>query len=251
MNLLVNRVALVTGASRGIGEAIALKFAENGATVAITYYKNRSKAQKVCKKIRQIGSKTKAIGFDYSDPKQAEKLVESIIVEFGRLDILVNNGGILQQKPFEEISLNDYEKVMTTDLRGIFFLSQKAMPHLVKTKGCIINISSVGGQIGGPKAPHYSAAKAGIISLTRSLSNLYAHSGVRTNAIAPGYILTDMTRKIFESPDYKKGVSKAIPLGRAGTPDDVANVALFLASDMASYITGQTINVNGGMYLGQ
>ncbi len=244
------KVALVTGGSRGIGRAIAIKLAENGFDIAITYHNNRQAAEEVVQQIKAIGQKCHPFQLDYQNVSSFNQKVRQIVLELRRIDVLVNNAGVLQQKPFENISADDFDKTLDTDLKGVFFLSQKVIPHLAKTKGCIINISSIGGQTGGTRAPHYAAAKAGIISLTRSLSNLYAPVGVRVNAIAPGHIATDMTSKIFKSPAYKAGIKKLIPIGRVGNVEDVANAVKFLASDDASYITGQTINVNGGMYLG-
>lgn len=243
------KVALVTGGSRGIGKAIALKLAEDF-DVAITYKSNLLAAQRVVSEIKTLGRRSTAIKLDYCNVSTFDKKLKRLMFEFKSLDLLINNAGLLEQKPFEKIMIRDFDNTFDTDLRGVFFLSQKALPYLLKTKGCIINISSIGGQTGGIKAPHYAAAKAGIISLTKSLSNLYAPLGVRVNAVAPGHILTDMTRKIFTSTHYRKNLKRLIPLARVGTPEEVASVVGFLASKDASYITGQTININGGMYLG-
>jgi len=247
--LLEDKIAIITGASRGIGAEIAKSFGKSGANVAICFNKQKEQAKKVRAEILKH-SVCEVFQCDISNVNSIKKTVKDIIKKFKRIDILVNNAGVLKQTDFVRITEKEYDWIMNTNLKGAFFLSQAAIPYLIKSKGTIINIASVGGQRGGPKAPHYSASKAGVISLTRSLSNLYAPSGIRVNAISPGQIETEMSKKIFQSKAYGENVLPNIPLGRVGTTQDVANAALFLASDLASYITGQVINVNGGEYLG-
>ncbi len=248
--LLNPKVAIITGASRGIGSEIAQVFAENGAKVAIVYKNNIQAAQKIKMKIIKKGQEAEIFQCDITDNFQIDNCLKLITKKFKNIDILVNNAGVLSQIPFEQITDKDYEVTLTTNLKGAFFFTQKTINHLKKSKGIIINISSVGGQIGGSKAVHYALSKAGLISLTKSLSNLYAPLGIRANCISPGQILTDMTKAVFETTDYRNKILPKIPLGRVGQPKDVANVALFLASDLSSYITGQVINVNGGEFLG-
>lgn len=247
--LLNGKVALVTGASRGIGAEIAKVFASNGCQLAVVYLNSRKQAQAVKTACLSNGSNAEIFQCDISNLKSIKQTVRSVVRLFKKIDILVNCAGVIKQTDFEKITEDEYDFILNINLKGAFFFSQAIIPYLTKTKGKIINIASVGGQRGGPRAPHYSASKAGIISLTKSLSNIYASRGVRVNAISPGQIETGMSKGIFKTDYYKKNILPKIPLGRVGTTKDVANVALFLSSYLSSYITGQTINVNGGEYL--
>lgn len=252
--VLGGKTALVTGASSGIGRAIAEAFAYNGVSnLVVTHFDDQANAEAVEMQIRSRYGHTgiMTVEYDYATLQAgANELISKAIEEFGRLDILVNNGGHIKQQPFEEMSQEDVEKTIDVDLTGPFFLSQAAIGHIVESKGSIIFISSIGGQTGGTQAPDYAAAKAGVISLTKSLSNRYAAQGVRVNAVAPGQILTPMTREMFSTDFYRETVIPGIKMGRIGQPEEVANCVVFLASDMSSYMTGQVLNVNGGMYLG-
>lgn len=242
--LLKNKIAFITGAEQGIGKEIAVEMAKQGATVIVTGL-DTSKCQKVA---RQIGNKSIGFKMDITNQEEVVKIFKLATNNFGRLDILVNNAGILQQKPFETITMAEWDKMFEVDLRGAFFCSQEAVKYMQKNKsGRIINISSIGGQWGGNLAVHYSAAKAGVISLTRSLARIYSKDNILTNCITPSLVLTDMSKNEMKTEAGKEKL-KNIPLGRAASPKEIADIAIFLASDMASYITGQTINANGGVF---
>jgi len=246
---LKGAVALVTGSSRGIGRAIALALAEAGVNLAVTYNQSADKAQVVSEEIRSLGGKAIVLQLDISQREGIKRAIEHIFDTFGRIDILVNNAGILQQKPFLEITDEDWHKIIDINLKGPFLCSQEIMPLMQRQgHGRIINIASSGGQLGGPLAVHYSASKAGVICLTKSLARIGAPN-ILVNCISPGLIDTDLTQREINS---RKGREKIrqIPLGRTGLVEEIARVAVFLASDQSSYITGQTINVNGGLYLG-
>jgi 3-oxoacyl-[acyl-carrier protein] reductase len=246
---LRGRTALVTGASRGVGEAIALFLAEAGANVVVNYRTRRQAADGVVRAITDNGGRALALQGDVTERAQVRALVSETVEAFGGLDILVNNAGLLQQKPFAEITEEDWELVLAVNLKGVFLCSQEALTWLREGEGTgrIINVASSGGQLGGPLAPHYSAAKAGVIALTRSLARLMAPE-IAVNCIAPGLIDTEMTQAEIAS---EAGIEKLrqIPLGRTGTAKEVAASALFLAAS-APYVTGHTLNVNGGLYLG-
>jgi 3-oxoacyl-[acyl-carrier protein] reductase len=248
MKPLHGRTALVTGASRGVGEAIALALAGAGASVVVNYRTRRPAADGVVRAITDSGGRALALRGDVTERAQVRAVVEGTVEAFGGLDILVNNAGLLQQKPFAEITDEDWEQVLAVNLKGVFLCAQEALASLRESEGGrIVNVASSGGQLGGPLAPHYSAAKAGTIALTRSLARLLAPD-VAVNCIAPGLIDTEMTQAEIAS---EAGIEKLrqIPLGRAGTAKEVAASALFLAAS-APYVTGHTLNVNGGLYLG-
>jgi NAD(P)-dependent dehydrogenase (short-subunit alcohol dehydrogenase family) len=242
-------VALITGSSRGIGRAIALAFARTGASVAVTYNQRATEAEETLAQVISLGGQGCAIKVDVSSRAGVHRMKEVALDNFGRIDVLVNNAGILQQKPFLTISDEDWEAVLNTNLKGTFLCSQEIFSTMQQQgRGRIINIASSGGQLGGPLAVHYSASKAGVICLTKSLARIGAPT-ILVNCIAPGLIETEMTRDEVSS-EAGKSKMEQILLKRAGLADEVASAALFLASDQASYITGQTINVNGGLYLG-
>lgn len=247
--LLSGKVSIITGASQGIGAQIAKTFAEHGSKIAICYSKSFSQAQSVKKVIQSIGCEAEIFQCNIEELSSIKETIKLILKKFKSIYILVNNAGVVKQTDFEKITEDEYNWIMEVNLKGSFFFTQHAIPYLLKSQGTIINISSVGGQRGGTKAIHYVISKAAIISFTKSLSNLYAPKGIRVNAIAPGQIMTGMTKELFETEFYQKKILPSIPLKRIGTTEDVANAALFLASDLSSYITGQTINVNGGEYL--
>jgi len=246
---LKGAVALVTGSSRGIGRAIALALAEAGANLAVTYNQSSKSAQIVSEEIRALGGNAIVLKLDVSERESIKRAIKEIIYAFGSIDILVNNAGILQQKPFLEITDIEWHKIIEVNLKGPFICSQEILPLMQRQgHGRIINIASSGGQLGGTLAVHYSASKAGVICLTKSLARIGAPN-ILVNCISPGLIDTDMTQGEINS---REGMEKIrqIPLGRPGLAEEVAKATVFLASDQSSYITGQTINVNGGLYLG-
>jgi len=245
---LKGKVALITGASRGIGRAIAIEFAREGASaITIGYLKSNREAIRVKRLLVRFGTKVLLVKCDISKRTCVKSLVDRTLRSFGKIDILVNNAGILQQKPFEEITEEEWDRVFEVNLKAPFMLIQEVIPHMVKQKwGRIINIASIGGQWGGNLAVHYAAAKAALISLTLSIARIYSKYGITSNAVSPGLVLTDMAKKEINS-EIGKEKLKLIPLGRFAKPEEIAKAVVFLASEEASYITGQTINVNGGM----
>jgi 3-oxoacyl-[acyl-carrier protein] reductase len=243
---LSGRVALVTGASRGIGAAVALKLASAGAAVAVNYAGSAGAAQDVVDRIAAGGGRAIALQADVGDPEAAAGLVESVLRELGGLDIVVNNAGITRDGLLMRMSDEDWSAVITTNLTGVFNVTRSASRHLMKQRsGSIVNITSVVGLVGNAGQVNYSAAKAGVVGLTKSVARELASRGVRANAIAPGFIETDMTAELSES--IRSSTVDQIALGRFGSADDVANAVAFLASDDACYITGQTLAVDGGM----
>lgn len=247
---LAGRVALVTGSSRGIGRGIAERFAREGARVTVTWHRNEDAAETLVEEILKQGGRAIACQLDVARRDSVRRVVARTIGALGGLDVVVNNAGLLEQKPFETISDADWDETFDTNLKSAFVFAQEVRSHfLARGAGQLINIASIGGQTGGTKAPHYAAAKAALISLTRSLAKLYAPHGVRVNAISPGYIETDMYADITTR-ESEQAILDTIPLGRIGRPADVAGAAVYLASDDADYVTGHVLNVNGGFYLG-
>ncbi|HXA53450.1 MAG TPA: 3-oxoacyl-ACP reductase family protein [Solirubrobacteraceae bacterium] len=245
---LQGHVALVTGASRGIGATIALALAQAGADVAVNYREREDAAAEVVGRIERLGRRALAVRADVTAREQVHAMVEETQRVLGPIEILVNNAGLLQQKPFAEITDTDWERVLAVNLTGVFLCSQETLgAMLARGSGRIVNVASSGGQLGGPLAPHYSAAKAGVISLTRSLARLAAPD-VAVNCIAPGLIETEMAGAEMASEAGRRKLEQ-IPLGRLGAAEEVAASVVFLAAS-APYVTGQTINVNGGLYLG-
>lgn len=242
---LKGKVALISGSSRGIGSEIARSIYQAGGHPIICYQSKQSEAKKLA---QELGNAL-CLNLDVADQKGIETSLEGIHKKHGKLDILINNAGILEQKAFEEISELDWEEVMRVNLQGPFLLTKLSLPFLQKQSGSsIINISSMGGQFGGPKAPHYSASKGGLITFTKSCARLFAKDGIRVNAIAPGFIKTEMYDQIIKTTSPKDILSN-IPLDRIGTGRDVGQAAVFLASEAASFITGHTLNVNGGQWM--
>jgi 3-oxoacyl-[acyl-carrier protein] reductase len=245
---LRGRVALVTGASRGIGQAVAGALACAGADVAVNYREREDAAGAVVCQLRELGSRALAVQADVTVREQVRTMVSRTVDTLGAIDILVNNAGLLQQKPFADITDADWDDVLAVNLKGVFLCSQEVLPGMLRRgAGRIVNVASSGGQLGGPLAPHYSAAKAGVIGLTRSLARLAAPD-VAVNCVAPGLVETEMTRIEIAS-DAGTQKLRQIPLGRVAAAEEVAASVVFLAAS-APYITGQTINVNGGLYLG-
>jgi 3-oxoacyl-[acyl-carrier protein] reductase len=245
---LHGRVALVTGASRGIGAATAHALARAGADVAVNYREREAAATDVVHRIDALGRRALAVQADVTVREQVGAMVSRTVEALGAIDILVNNAGLLQQKPFGDITDEDWDRVLEVNLKGVFLCSQAVLPAMLgRGSGRIVNMASSGGQLGGLLAPHYAASKAGVISLTRSLARLAAPE-VAVNCIAPGLIDTEMTQAEITSEAGRQKL-RQIPLGRSGTAAEVAESVVFLAAS-APYLTGQTINVNGGLYLG-
>lgn len=243
---LQNKTAVVTGASRGIGRAIALKLAQNGADVAVIYSSNQQKAQDVVDIISSMGRKCSCYQCDIADFAKCKETITTIINDFGGIDILVNNAGIIRDKLVFSMSYDDFNQVIQTNLIGTFNMVHHSYMHFVKRKcGRIINISSVIGTNGNVGQANYAASKAGIIGFSKSVAKELASKHVTCNIIAPGYIETDMTDSINDI--AKQKILSTIPMNQVGSPDHIANTALFLASDEASYITGEVIKVDGGL----
>jgi 3-oxoacyl-[acyl-carrier protein] reductase len=247
MKLLENKKALVTGASRGIGKAIAIAFAKEGADVAISDLKVDADAEEVVKELESHGVKAKAYASDASSFDASEQLVNEVLTDFGQIDVLVNNAGITRDSLLLRMSEQDWDMVIKVNLKSIFNMTKAIQRNMLKQRsGSIINMSSVVGLSGNAGQSNYSASKAGLIGFTKSVAQEFGSRGIRCNAIAPGFIETAMTDKLPE--DVRDNWIKTIPLRRSGKPDDVANIALFLASDLSSYVTGQVISVDGGMH---
>jgi len=246
MKLTKNKTVLITGATRGIGKGIALAFAENGANVAFTFSSSIDAASELEKKLQDFGIKAKAYQSNAANFEAAQTLVTDVIKEFGSLDILINNAGITKDNLLMRISEADFDSVIEVNLKSVFNLTKAVIRPMMKQRnGVIINMSSIVGVKGNAGQTNYAASKAGIIGFTKSVALELGSRNIRCNAIAPGFIETEMTAKLDEA--TVDGWRKAIPLKRGGTPADIANACLFLASDLATYITGQVLNVDGGM----
>jgi 3-oxoacyl-[acyl-carrier protein] reductase len=246
MKLLEGKTALITGASKGIGRAIAQKFAEMGAQVAFTYLSSVEKGQALEQELSQNGTKVKGYRSDASDYAQAEKLIDDVVAEFGRLDILVNNAGITKDGLLMRMNEEQWDAVINTNLKSVFNLTKAATKPMMRAKaGSIINMTSVVGIKGNAGQANYAASKAGIIGFTKSVALELGSRNIRCNAIAPGFIETEMTGELDQK--VVEEWRKAIPLKRGGSPEDVANATLFLASDMSAYVSGQVLQVDGGM----
>lgn len=246
MKLLQNKVALITGATRGIGKGIALAFAQQGANVAFTYVSSEEKALALEKELSAYGIKAKGYKSDAGDFKAADQLVNDVVTEFGTIDVLVNNAGITRDTLLMRMSEQQWDEVINANLKSVFNLTKAVQRPMLKARsGSIINMSSVVGVKGNAGQANYAASKAGIIGFTKSVALELGSRNIRCNAIAPGFIETEMTGALDEK--VVQQWRDSIPLKRGGTADDVANLTLFLASDMSGYITGQCINVCGGM----
>ena len=246
--MLKDKIAFVTGASRGIGKAIALEMARNGADVAICYSSNELAAEAVCAEIRALGRDAQAYRCDVSDYQQCSDAVKAALAHFGKLDILVNNAGITKDNLLLMMKEEEFDRVIATNLKGAFHMMKHVGAHFLKRKqGSIINIASVSGMMGNAGQANYAAAKAGLIGLTKTAAKELAARGITCNAIASGFITTDMTKQLSDK--QKEAVISAIPLKRMGQPEDIAHLAVFLASPLASYITGEVIKVDGGIYI--
>jgi len=246
MKLLEGKVAIITGASRGIGSGIAKIFAQQGAIVAFTYSSSAESALALENELIALGSKAKGYKSNAADFNEAQKLVDDVVAEFGTVDILINNAGITKDNLLMRMSEEDFDKVIEINLKSVFNMTKAVQKIMLKNrKGSIVNMSSVVGVKGNAGQANYAASKAGMIGFSKSIALELGSRNIRCNAIAPGFIETEMTAKLNE--DVVQGWRDAIPLKRGGTPEDVANACLFLASDLSAYVTGQVLNVDGGM----
>jgi 3-oxoacyl-[acyl-carrier protein] reductase len=244
---LTGKVALVTGAAQGIGRAIALLLAQKGADIVVSDI-NLEKAQETAKEIETIGRRAMAIKVDVANSDNVERMVQAILERFGQIDILVNNAGIARDKLVLRMTEEDWDAVLNINLKGTFHCTKAVVKHMSKQRsGKIVNIASVVGEMGNAGQANYSASKAGVIGFTKTIAREFARRGINVNAIAPGYIQTPMTDVLPEK--VKEGLRRMIPLERLGQPEDVAEAVFFLVSEASSYITGQVLNVNGGIYM--
>ncbi|RAM46624.1 3-oxoacyl-[acyl-carrier-protein] reductase [Staphylococcus aureus] len=244
----MTKSALATGASRGIGRSIALQLAEEGYNVAVNYAGSKEKAEAVVEEIKAKGVDSFAIQANVADADEVKAMIKEVVSQFGSLDVLVNNAGITRDNLLMRMKEQEWDDVIDTNLKGVFNCIQKATPQMLRQRsGAIINLSSVVGAVGNPGQANYVATKAGVIGLTKSAARELASRGITVNAVAPGFIVSDMTDAL--SDELKEQMLTQIPLARFGQDTDIANTVAFLASDKAKYITGQTIHVNGGMYM--
>jgi 3-oxoacyl-[acyl-carrier protein] reductase len=246
---LPGKVALVTGAQQGIGRGIGLALARAGADVGINYLDDAGAAEKVAQEVRAAGPRAVVVQGDVARPEQAEAMVATVVRECGALDVLVNNAGMFPRVPFLEMRESDWDFVLDINLKGSFFCAQAAARAMIAAgrRGAIVNLASAAIR-GAPRGVHYSASKGGVVAMTRAMALELAPHGIRVNAIAPG--LTDTAQPRYGHSEAELAeLARAIPLGRMGQPDDVASVAVFLASEAARFVTGQTIHVNGGSYM--
>lgn len=245
-NETLTRCALVTGGSRGIGRAVCLELARAGFSIAVNYAGNQQAAQETAEACRALGVKAEIFAADVSRPEECARLFEEVLAAFGRVDVLVNNAGVTRDNLILRLSEEDFDKVLDTNLKGAFFCCKAAARPMMKQRfGRIINLTSVVGLRGNPGQTNYSASKAGLIGLTKSLAKELASRGITANAVAPGFIDTDMTRAMPEA--AKAAMNGTIPLGRPGQPEEVARAVAFFASEESGYITGQVLCVDGGM----
>ena len=247
MGLLSGKVALITGAARGIGKAIALKYASEGAAIAFTDLEINEAAQQTIAELEAFGVAVKGYASNAADFTQTQEVVAQVVADFGRIDILVNNAGITKDGLVMRMSEGQWDAVIAVNMKSAFNFLHAVVPVMARQKsGSIINMASIAGQTGNPGQVNYSASKAGLIAMAKSVAKEMGPRGIRANSIAPGYVLTEMTEVLPQA--VKDEFIKLIPLKRGATVEEVANVALFLGSDLSSYVTGQVIAVNGGMY---
>ena len=246
--MLTGKIALVTGAARGIGKEIALTLASNGATVIVNYNGSKERAEAVVSEIKANGGEAEAIQCNVADFEASESMIKEVLAKYGKVDILVNNAGITKDNLIMRMSEADYDAVLDTNLKGAFnMIRHLSRAFLKQRSGKIINISSVSGVMGNAGQSNYSASKAGLIGLTKSVARELASRNVCVNAVAPGFIATEMTEVLSE--DYMNKMKEMIPLGKLGNTKDIANMVLFLAGNQSDYITGQVIHVDGGMVM--
>ncbi len=247
MGLLEGKVALITGAARGIGKAIALKFASEGADIAFTDLVINEAAEETIKEIEAFGHKVKAYASNAAMFEETGTVVEEILAEFGKIDILVNNAGITKDGLVMRMTEQQWDAVINVNLKSAFNFIHAVIPSMARQKsGSIINMASIAGQMGNPGQVNYASSKAGLIAMAKSVAKEMGSRGIRANAIAPGFIVSEMTNALPE--EVRAEYIRQIPLRRGGTPEDIANAALFLASDLSSYVSGQVIAVNGALY---
>jgi len=247
MEILKDKVALVTGASRGIGRAVALELARAGAEVAVNFSASEEGAKEVARAIESLGRKAFPVKFDVADPEAVAEGVKAVEETFGRIDILVNNAGITRDALLVRMKEEDWDRVLAVNLKGAFLVTKAVLAGMMKRRwGRIINVSSVVAFSGNPGQTNYAASKAGLLGFSRSLALEVARRGITVNVVAPGFIETDMTAALPEK--AREALLSQVPMGRAGTPEEVAHAVVFLASDKASYITGTVIHVNGGLW---
>ena len=247
MGMLEGKVALITGAARGIGKAIALKFAEEGADVAFTDLVINEAAEQTVSEIAAFGHKVKGYASNAANFDETHAVVEEILKDFGRIDILVNNAGITKDGLVMRMSEAQWDAVIAVNLKSAFNFIHAVVPSMSRQKGgSIINMASIAGQMGNPGQINYASSKAGLIAMAKTVAKEMGSRGIRANAIAPGFVVTEMTNALPEA--VRDEYIKSIPLKRGGTVDEIANTALYLASDLSSYVTGQVIAVNGGLY---
>jgi 3-oxoacyl-[acyl-carrier protein] reductase len=245
---LEGRVALITGASQGIGQAIAVRLAAAGASVALAA-RNQDKLNEVVQQITSVGGKASAFQLDVADEEQIKSVFKAVIGQLGKVDILVNNAGITRDQLVMRMKRSDWDAVLGTNLTSAYLCTQQVISPMLKQRwGRIINVTSIFGQIGQAGQANYASSKAGLIGLTKAIARELGSRNITCNAVAPGFIETNMTAVLGD--DFKQNALKNIPLGRIGTPDDVAGAVAFLASDEASYITGHVLDVNGGLHMG-
>lgn len=244
----MTKSALVTGASRGIGRSIAIQLAEEGYKVAVNYAGNKEKADAVVEEIKAKGVEAFAIQANVANGDEVKAMIKEVVSQFGSVDVLVNNAGITRDNLLMRMKEQEWDDVIDTNLKGVFNCIQKVTPQMLRQKsGSIINLSSVVGAVGNPGQANYVATKAGVIGLTKSAARELASRNITVNAVAPGFIVSDMTDALSE--ELKAQMLEQIPLAKFGEDSDIANIVAFLASEKAKYITGQTIHVNGGMYM--
>ena len=247
MGMLDGKVALITGAARGIGKAIALKFAAEGADVAFTDLAINEAAEETIAEIAAFGHKVKGYASNAANFDETHAVVEEILQDFGRIDILVNNAGITKDGLVMRMSEEQWDAVIAVNLKSAFNFIHAVVPHMARQRsGSIINMSSIAGQMGNPGQVNYASSKAGLIAMAKTVAKEMGSRGIRANAIAPGFIVSEMTNALPEA--VREEYIKSIPLKRGGTVEEIANTALYLASDLSSYVTGQVIAVNGGLY---
>ena len=240
------KVVVVTGASRGIGKEIALKYAENGYNVAINYVSDKTNVEELEKEFKEKGVEALIVKADVSKSEQVQEFIKAVIEKYGKIDVLVNNAGITRDMLLMRMKEEDFDKVIEINLKGTFLVTKEVVPYMMKKRdGKIISLSSVVGVTGNAGQCNYSASKAGIIGFTKSIAKELASRNIRANAVAPGFIDTDMTNVL--SDEVKENINKQIPMRRMGTAREIANVVYFLGSEESSYITGQVINIDGGM----
>ncbi len=247
MGLLQGKVALITGAARGIGKAIALRYAGEGADIAFTDLVINEVAEETVAQLESFGVRVKAYASNAADFEATQEVVAQVLADFGRIDILVNNAGITKDGLVMRMSEQQWDSVIAVNMKSAFNFLHAVVPVMARQRsGSIINMASIAGQTGNPGQVNYAASKAGLIAMAKSVAKEMGPRGIRANAIAPGYVLSEMTEALPQA--VKDEFIKLIPLGRGASVDEIASVALFLASDLASYVTGQVIAVNGGMY---